>query len=691
MVRLGRVGWAIIAGLLILGLAGCGGKSKKAPPSAASVTVAPTTASLEIGALLQFTGTSRSSSNAIVTVPLTWTSSNTSVLDVANNGLACAGKWDSLTIPIVCTPGAAGTALVTASASGVTSTPVTIMVHQHVDKVLIAPVTPPPSCLSQTETQVYQATAFSNGQDITSSIGSFSWAFAATKIVTLSTTATGLLAGQVQATAADPGLTQIFASVGGATSNALNFATCPVQSITLDVAGSGGTSFSVNKGSSKSITATVLDTRGVTLTNVPLTWSSSRPATASVNASGNVAGVQPGTSTIVASCTPPACNTNLVPLQPIYPTAAVTATITGTNTPGNALVTTTGCGTTAGCVTSLVAMPATGNAAGGAIGLPQTPNSLLFNRQGTKAYLGSSQGLMTFNPSSATAPLTLNRSVTGKVLAISPNGNHVIVSDTSSTPHQLFIFDDSNNSFVPLTLNGVTAAAFSPDNLKAFLVAGNTNTMYVYSALAPLKTILLSRAVNEVTFLANGNFAYFAGGPTSAVSGLDTVANCNNTVGPSVATSGSVSFFKSTPSGTRMVGLDSPGLDVVDVTLSGSGCVPGISQSATSVNLGQGSFIPRDLLLAPDGSKVYVLTGNLGSVPVHDLSSGATSALPITGNLAPVAGGITGDGTLIYLITGDGLVHRLDTVAGGDTVQIPAKYCSDTTLPCLPDLIAVRP
>ena len=61
--------------------------------------------------------------------------------------------------------------------------------------------------------------------------------------------------------------------------------------------------------------------------------------------------------------------------------------------------------------------------------------------------------------------------MTGKVLAVSPNGNTVIVSDTFATPNQVFIFNSSNNSSVALNITGATAADFSPDNLKAYIVA----------------------------------------------------------------------------------------------------------------------------------------------------------------------------------------------------------------------------
>src|SRR5207244_1065078 len=116
-------------------------------------------------------------------------------------------------------------------------------------------------------------------------------------------TATGLLPGQVQATAKTPGVTSVFATVGSAVSLPVYFTTCRVQSIGLEVTSSTGTS--------KTIKPTVYDSvgqliNGVLFNAVPVTWSSSEPASATVGSTGGVtAGATPGTSTIIASCTPP--------------------------------------------------------------------------------------------------------------------------------------------------------------------------------------------------------------------------------------------------------------------------------------------------------------------------------------------------------------------------------------------------
>src|ERR1039458_4472532 len=67
---------------------------------------------------------------------------------------------------------------------------------------------------------------------------------------------------QVQTTAKAPGITQLFASVSGVTSNLYPYTTCLIQAIYLQIGGQGqaGNSITVNNGGSVSIMATAVDT-----------------------------------------------------------------------------------------------------------------------------------------------------------------------------------------------------------------------------------------------------------------------------------------------------------------------------------------------------------------------------------------------------------------------------------------------
>ena len=57
-----------------------------------------------------------------------------------------------------------------------------------------------------------------------------------------------------------------------------------------------------------------------------------------------------------------------------------------------------------------------------------------------------------------------------------------------------------------------TAAAFSPDQLKVFILT-NTGNMYVYSTVDALTSVPIATSVTDVKFSADGSFAYVAGTP----------------------------------------------------------------------------------------------------------------------------------------------------------------------------------
>ena len=120
-------------------------------------------------------------------------------------------------------------------------------VHQHIDSISISLIPgqtlPSGSCFSKGQIVNYQATALSHGLDITAGVGPFNWqqltaGVLTLKIASVSTPVSGLLPGQLQVTAGTPGVTSFFASVSNVNSQPLDFTTCAVQSITLEVTGS---------------------------------------------------------------------------------------------------------------------------------------------------------------------------------------------------------------------------------------------------------------------------------------------------------------------------------------------------------------------------------------------------------------------------------------------------------------------
>jgi len=733
MGRCGAVGFAVLIVSLIFlvaGTAGCGSQAVttavNAVPASISLTPAPSF-SMELGTYQAFTATPLDSTGRTVTTEISYQSSNTAVVTVAANGMACAGSWNSLSSPQICTPGPAGVAQISATAQGVSSPPTTVYVHQHIDKILLADICavaqPPVPCTlprnpcqsinqnSAPQNTVYEARAYSGGTtDITSTVGQFSWQAVNPSVLTLSNTAAGLSnmvnsvsLNQVEATAVTPGVSPVFAAIGSATSIPVNFTSCPVQAISLAVTNATKTS--------ESIVPTVTDTLGNVImysgskTSVPLTWSSSQPASVSVSSSGlATASAAGGGAAIIASCTPPTCNIGFLPSYPIYPENVVTMVVAGSGNSQNATtyISSTACGTTDDCFSTVVLVTAPTNTVGNPIILPATPNSLVFNRQGTKAYLGTNsgllgtKGLMVLDTSSGS--VTQFTSTPGKVLAISPDGSKVIVSDTTDTPNQVYVFDTTASTSRAFSITGGKAADFSPDSLKAHILAnnGSTSSLYVYSKLDAMQKIPLTTPANDVTFLSEGAFAYVAGGAPNAVTVWRT---CDN-YGPAdtIATPAIPDLIKTLPDAAHVLALDPPGIDIIHVSAAPTGCTPSVSDSVTSFNLGQGNFVAKQLIISEDGSTAYVIASNLGSILTFNIAGETTTTLPLFGNANPIQATLSPDGTLLYVAASDGTVHVVDTVAGGDIQQItfPLNLCKNSAgqpwpTTCKPDLVAVVP
>src|SRR5437879_8710058 len=113
---------AILATFLCV-LGGCGGhKPAGANPFPVKITLTPpVSASIQLGGTITFTASAQNGSGSNLAPGFTFQSSDTSILNIAPNGLGCAGRWD--TNFTTCTPLGTGVVQVTASALGVTSAP----------------------------------------------------------------------------------------------------------------------------------------------------------------------------------------------------------------------------------------------------------------------------------------------------------------------------------------------------------------------------------------------------------------------------------------------------------------------------------------------------------------------------------------------------------------------------------------
>ncbi|MGC2542083.1 MAG: hypothetical protein WA372_12830, partial [Candidatus Sulfotelmatobacter sp.] len=789
-------------------LPACGGhKPPGTNPFPAKITLNPSTSvSMQLGSTLDFTASAQNGTNNSISPAFTFTSTNPAVVDISPSGFACAGSWNA---PFynVCTPGSfSQVAEITASALGATSPPTLVFVHPPIDSIqvsVVPPVNPPPpacpgqialpaacnvkfspvlnnQCVSQNQVLTLQAQAFSQGVDVTSSVGPFTWNQANPNVVTITpiisasnTTGIDVPTNQATVVSNTPGQTQVVASASGTSSQPYVAATCPVQCISLQLGSNGTqnigqTSFVTNKGTSETITATAVDVQGCIVPKPPLTWTSSSPAAisaggstgttstgttttgttpttttvtgCSATASCTISTAQPGAAAITASCTPPSCNIGF-PLnpagypagslyipQPVYPVTAISGLVTGATTAASVLATSQDCYSNSQCQVALYDVSTSTNVAGTPSSMPTPPNSLMFDSAGDKAYAGSQYGALLINSanlgSTTTSPFssipassTPLGAVTGKVIAVSPDGNFAIFSDTVSTPNQVYVVAGSStgSGSTPLNINSATTAAFSPDNSKAFILGDGGNTLYVYSPLQALQSYPLTAPADAIAFSSSGAFAFIAGGTSGEnVTVLNTCNNQPATSSPPATGTFSITglpatpiFLKMVPPGSApignasvpslvqsdldaldvFVGLDSTGIDVIATTTitplaPTAGLCPQqqialATETATAVpftpihiDLQEGTFHPLSFFISPDGGRVYIVTSDQG-VLVFDFNTQSTSSIPLNGNAAPLAADITVDGTLLYVAGTDGMLHELNTTTALDVMEIP--------------------
>jgi hypothetical protein len=391
------------------------------------------------------------------------------------------------------------------------------------------------------------------------------------------------------------------------------------------------------------------------------------------------------------------------------------------------------------CGTSIYSANTAKGSAGPENPLPTSPNSLLFDLPGDRAFMGSDFGALLINPSNfgtSNSPYTGLGTVTGKVLASSNNGGAAVFSDTLHTPNQVYIFNSagSNLSATALNISQAVAAAFSPDGLKTFIFGNGGSSLYIYSPLQAVQgPIALTGPANAntVAFSPNGAFAFVAEASANGSSANLTAFNtCNNQVSaapvplpanplfmrvlPGLHLEGRDSYGNAIPDGTHVLVLDATGFDIVTSTIlppaAGTLCPQLLTfvsgdplRLAQRVELGQGTIQPINFFASADGSLLYVVATGHASILIYDFAAGSvTSGIELTGNATPVSADISADAGTILVAGSDGLLHELTTGLGGsDQFQLSFPnlpdylnpFCALTApqIPCTLNLVAARP
>ena len=668
---------ALAAILALSSLMACGGGSNTASTVVTQIVLTPESGSLNEGGVLTLSAQAESSNGTVVAADIGFTSSNTAIATVSTGGLICGGTWDANIIN--CNANGAsgiGQATITATATATPSITATALIYVHyiVDSVQVVLGN---NCTSMGANVNITGKAYTISApgcsaaspcDITSTVGAFNFGSNDTSIVALDYTTGDLVAGT-------PGATTVFGSVSGVNSVGTAYLTCPISRISIHDASSSNTSFVIGGGATQALTADVYDINNQYV-KPSLTWVSTNPTVATVANTGTVnnpatiTGVAPGTTYITATCSYPDCN-KYVPAQ--YSQNVVTAAV-----PGG---TTTSVYAASTASKMLVPFDITTDTPGTAITLPDYPNSIIANAQGTYIYMGSQSGLIQVTLSSGTAALA---AAGGTIEAISDDGNYLLLSDSNGGTLNYF---NLATGAISSTVNGinVNSSAYTPDSKYNVWVTGS---QFGYGLQTGSPGILtLPYTANAVDVIAEGSLTYI----TSAMAHeVDIYSTCNQTeVQP--LTANAPTLVKAIPNGTGAVAADSPALDVVSTpsTLN-QGCPTTAQSSIASYDLGVGSYTAQQLIMSPNSSGAWVVS-NLPQVVYFDFSTLTPTPVTLTGNPTPFNGGMTVDNQHLYVGTTDNTVHRIDVSSMSDIAQVAVGLQDSNGNVTQPNLVVVVP
>ena len=636
-----------------------------------------------------------------------------------SNGQVCAGTWNRNTgggiadyttcFPPVIPAGTTAPylAYVTASAIGAsgTSNAIPIYIHPIVTGVLLGPKTancsidpgtdccpndtvgtpvPTPagvvdgsSCISQNQVGQLVARIYQNGgstgdtaNNITCQVGHVTFGSQTNGIVSIDENGA--------ATAQMPGSTTITATISNSSTatNAGFFSTCPPASISI-VAPSDPSANSINVAINTPLplTATVLDTMGNPITGLTLEYNSTTPQTIVPAASGLVTPLYPGSADITAVCQPSLCNPSAFSQIGYLGNGKSITSNPITINAGGTSSTVLYMGSTSS--QDVAFKDFTTNQTSTLIRLPFLPNSMVMNLSGTEIYLGSPQGLMSIATSSNTVSAA-NQNIPGTVLAVSPDGGTIVVTDPT---RQTISLVSANNSSILTTYGGVgTSASWSPDNQAVYITtqSGAVLTHSVYTDWQTANPATVDEIYTNVTVTVPSVGAYFAGPkttdgrsycPASTLASTTLPPNVTNEFIPRVDDSTAITDqIAATTDGKHILGAHAvlggtSTLSDIAITLPAQdGCpIP----PATQPTLGyfKSSFTVQPLTGINAASITSVVPSSNSAVAfvTYTMPNGATTGGQLLPMYFPPA---SGSGTMQFLTLGNGATAASAPVSG---------------------------
>ncbi len=300
-----------ISGVNLSAKEGTSGTSTGTPhvitPVLTTITIAPLSASVNVGATVQLTATCRDQNNAIMTCPtITWHTSDSTKATVSPS------TGTTTTVTGI----AAGTSNITATSGSVTSTAPSVITVTGLPTPVLTTITISPISQSINIGGMVQLTATCRDQNnAIMTCPTITWHTSDSTKATVSpstgttTTVTGIAAGT----------SNITATSGSVTSTAPSVITVTGTVSTLTSISVTPTSASIIVGGTRQLTATCRDQNNVVMACPSLTWDSSDITKATVNSSGLVTGILEGTSNVTASAGIITSNTSVMTVSTTLP------------------------------------------------------------------------------------------------------------------------------------------------------------------------------------------------------------------------------------------------------------------------------------------------------------------------------------------------------------------------------------
>jgi hypothetical protein len=606
----------VLAALICLGLllftTACSGAAKVQTPVAASITLSPSTVSVNEGQVVTLRATALNSAGVQVTVDYTFTSSNPALASVSSAGLVCGGSFDANSI--VCSPNGDGQATITVT-SGSASATAPVYVHKQVDRVVVNPFNDCESSgtLLNPSATVYNTTAPgcspSAPCDITSTVGPIAYG-----------------SGNLDVVATAAGINPTFNSssnsptyAGGGTITGSKGQTCNLTNFSVG----GGTgidpTFDPSKNSPSYVSGgTISGTAGQTCTLSNFNGLTAATALVTLTEANAIA---PGSHLTITS---PGSGGGTTP-----PTTATfsngTATCSGTANVITSLLTTTGIdpvvdatGTVTLTGTNTIAVGTQLTITNQGFGAVQAPTTATLSN-GTATCTGTAGVITALN--SATGLQAQSPGTTAVFAGVA--GVNSVGTPLTVCPVQSILVHDANSSATNFTLQAGQTQNLVADVLdsKGVTIHPNLNWGNTQTGVA---TIVGSNATASLVGFGPG---------TTIVTATCVAPNCNIGLPPQYSSDVvTATIAGQSPDHIYVASSKSLSMVPIDVVTNAVG---------TAITLPN---YPNSILASPTGNMVFLGTGS-GGVMFYNVSTATVTAMGFNGTVLAVSS----DGTLLLV------------------------------------------